>query len=247
MKKILQISLVVTLALLLLSACQGVENVGTPEMGVLVTDQHIVADEYDFNFEGDDVELTSSIILPLATPTAVDIAGDILVDDILADEDSIEALEAFEASVPVISMPAGCNASFNTDFELKVFRQINKERVNHNLPKLKRNTKLYTAARKHSIDMACNNYFSHNSPDGRTPFDRIRAAGYIYRIAAENLYAGSGSYNDPGKAVTAWMNSAAHRKNILTKGLVHIGISYVYNPDSTYGGYFTATFGAPLR
>ena len=35
-----------------------------------------------------------------------------------------------------------------------------------------------SAARAHSVDMHEKHYFDHNSPDGRTPWDRIKAAGY---------------------------------------------------------------------
>ncbi len=229
MKKIFRISLVVSLVVLLLSACQGVENGGAPTAGVSETDRQAVSDGYDFVFEGEEVDLSDGRILPVVTPSPVGM------------------VEATNTAVPEIPAPAGCNASFDTSYEDTVLRLINEERADRDLQKLTQNSLLYTAARTHSLDMACSNYFSHNSLTGLTPFDRIKSSGYTYRIAAENLYAGSGAYNSPEQAVKAWMNSPAHRKNILTTDLQHIAISYVFNPSSTYGGYVTVTFGTPLK
>ncbi len=234
MKRIFQTSLIMIFVVTLLSACQGVENVETPSMGVPVTGRQAVADGYDFVFEDEEASLKSYPAPPIFTPSVLERMGD-------------TAPAVVVEELPKIPAPPGCNASFNKSYETKILRLINKERARHKLGKLTVNAKLYKAARLHSLDMACNDYFSHNSPDGITPFDRIKAAGYNYRIAAENLYAGGGSYNTPAKAMQAWMNSAGHRANILTKDLKHIGISYVKGPDSTYGGYYTVTFGAPLK
>ncbi len=245
MKKVFQISLVVALFALLLSACQGVGTVETPTVAVdvmeapivsvPVTGQQAVANDLDYVFGNEDNRLSGSGDLPMSVPTAVQAQQE---------QESVEGVSAVDA---LIKAPAGCNATYDTTYEAKIFQLINKERAKQNLNKLDQDMKLYAAAREHSIDMACNNYFSHNSPNGRTPFDRILAAGYKYRIAAENLYAGNGTYNDPEKAVQAWMNSPAHRKNILTPGLIHIGVSYVFNNSSTYGGYLSVTFGTPYK
>ncbi len=234
MKRTFQALLVVIFALPLLSACQGVVNVEASSLDAPLTGKQIVADGYDFAFEGEESFQRNYPAPPLVTPT--------VVEEIAVTGPSLEV-----EALPKIPAPPGCNATFNRTYESKILRLINKERAKHKLGKLSVNAKLYTAARKHSLDMACNNYFSHDSPDGTTPFDRIRDAGYNYRIAAENLYAGNGSYNNPAKAVEAWMNSEGHRKNILTAELKHIGISYVYTSSSTYGGYYTVTFGAPLK
>jgi uncharacterized protein YkwD len=80
--------------------------------------------------------------------------------------------------------------------------------------------RITAAAQAHSDDMAANGYFSHDSQDGRSFADRIRAAGYP-SPGAENIAQGQRS----AQAVhQAWMNSAGHRANILNCGLTAIGV-----------------------
>ena len=49
---------------------------------------------------------------------------------------------------------------------------------------------LAASAEAHSADMANANYFSHYTQSGASPFQRMRAAGYSYRAAGENIAAG---------------------------------------------------------
>jgi uncharacterized protein YkwD len=44
---------------------------------------------------------------------------------------------------------------------------------------------LTMAARKHSADMLACEYFSHYSPDGKSPFDRLRAKKIAFLLAEE--------------------------------------------------------------
>lgn len=46
---------------------------------------------------------------------------------------------------------------------------------------------LTAAAQAHADDMAANNYYSHTSLDGRSPWDRMRDAGVSFGYAAENI------------------------------------------------------------
>jgi uncharacterized protein YkwD len=73
-------------------------------------------------------------------------------------------------------------------------------------------SRLGAAARGHSADMVARGFFSHTSPDGGTPSDRARAAGYPGG-AGENI-AASGR----GTAISvfaAWRGSPGHNANIL--------------------------------
>ena len=96
--------------------------------------------------------------------------------------------------------------------ELEVLKLINKERENRGVHALSWNDQLFEAALLHSEDMAENNYFSHDSQDGRSFIDRITSAGYSYSTVAENIAAG---YSDAQAVVNAWMNSEGHRENML--------------------------------
>ncbi|NPV75550.1 MAG: hypothetical protein HPY59_04165 [Anaerolineae bacterium] len=143
--------------------------------------------------------------------------------------------------IPPTSPPAACAATGNTAYEQTLLTLINQERANQGLSALNWQSQLATAARLHSTDMACNNFFSHTGSSGSTFDQRIRAQGYSFSYAAENLAAGGG----PQDAFNSWMNSPGHRANMLSPNLQEIGIGYMYNGGTTYGGYFTANFGAP--
>lgn len=80
----------------------------------------------------------------------------------------------------------------------------NVERVNMGLAPLYGVSELITASLLHAQDMQANNYFSHSSQDGRSPFDRMAAADYAFQTAAENIARGQAT---PAAVVLAWMNS----------------------------------------
>ncbi len=141
---------------------------------------------------------------------------------------------------PVESKPAAAPAQAGTE-AAEVIRLTNVERTANNCPALKSSATLTRSAQAHSDDMAARNYFSHTSLDGRSPFDRMKAAGYSYRMAAENIAAGQPT---PQAVVTAWMNSAGHRANILNCGLTEIGVGIA--KGGTYRVYWTQNFGTPM-
>jgi len=73
-------------------------------------------------------------------------------------------------------------------------------------------------ARAHSRDMYNLNYFSHNDPNGTTPFDRMTHAGYDYLIAGENMAAGVGATAtelEDLMMVDAGTPGRPHRVNLL--------------------------------
>ncbi|MCS6862922.1 MAG: CAP domain-containing protein, partial [Abditibacteriales bacterium] len=66
-------------------------------------------------------------------------------------------------------------------------------------------------------------YFSHDSPKGSTPFDRIKATGLTYVTAGENIaYAPT-----IAQAHEGLMKSKGHRENILRSSFTEIGIGIV--------------------
>ena len=85
--------------------------------------------------------------------------------------------------------------------------------------------------------MADNNYFSHTSLSGKSPFDRMRDGMIGFIIAAENISWGEGYY-DAIESHHGLMNSLGHRKNILNPELKELGIGASYND----GLYITQNF-----
>jgi len=100
--------------------------------------------------------------------------------------------------------------------------------------------KLREAARCHSLDMATKGYFSHDSADGKSPWDRIKKAGYTGSSRAENIAAGQST---PEKIVQSWMKSDGHCENIMSGDSNEIGVGYAFKDGSPFGHYGTQTFG----
>lgn len=95
-----------------------------------------------------------------------------------------------------------------------------------------------TAARKHSEDMANNNYFQHNSLDGSKFSARLTAEGISWSGAGENICAGAG---DAINMVIGWIGSSGHRKGMLTD-FKYIGVGAAYSSSADYGIYCTQDF-----
>jgi len=144
-----------------------------------------------------------------------------------------------------LNIPEGCEVSTNLAYEKTLFKLINEEREKRSLPLLAWSDELSSAARKHSIDMACNDYFSHTNLDGQTFDERIGAEGYPYYAVGENIYAGDDVFNSPLRAFNGWFYSTRHFRVMTHTALTEVGIGYVYCPSSQHGGYFTADFATP--
>jgi uncharacterized protein YkwD len=101
---------------------------------------------------------------------------------------------------------------------------------------------LAASANAHSADMATSDYFSHYSPSGKSPFERMREAGYRYRAAGENIAAGR-SLADPAAVVDAWLKSPGHCKVIMNGKYKELGVGRVEGAGKWHV-YWTQNFGA---
>jgi hypothetical protein len=124
--------------------------------------------------------------------------------------------------------------------EKEVVDLVNQERSLQGLHALNQDSRLDSAARGHSVDMAQNNYFDHYSRDGRSPWDRIADAGYSCGRCGENIAVG---YSTPEAVMSGWMSSSGHRANILNSTYCDIGVGYAYGSASSYKHYWTQDFG----
>jgi hypothetical protein len=126
-------------------------------------------------------------------------------------------------------------------FEQEFLRLINEYRRANGLVQLESSASLNTASYWHSLDMGHNNYFSHTSLDGSSPFDRMDDAGYTYQtVRAENIAAGQVSAQ---RVFDVWKASSGHNANMLNPDLRVIGIGRVEVPGSRHGVYWTTKFG----
>lgn len=135
------------------------------------------------------------------------------------------------------------NLHFNTtdvstdpDAEKQMLVLVNKERSSRGLGLLRSNGPLQQVARAHCTDMFARGYFSHYTPDGLSPFDRMDQANIEYQAAGENLaYA-----PDVPIAHQGLMNSPGHRANILSKNFNQVGIGVIN--AGIYGRMFCQEF-----
>lgn len=141
--------------------------------------------------------------------------------------------------------------------EMQIHNGINQQRKNNGLSALRYDSSLAAIARKHSADMAKNNYFSHDNLQGLDPTDRGNQAGYsCYKdygsyyttgiaenIMQNNLYDSVTYYNGIPRyawnsqteiaesTVSGWMSSPGHRQNILTSTYDREGIGVAIASD----------------
>lgn len=150
--------------------------------------------------------------------------------------------------------------------EKEIHDLINIERVNYGLDSLYWDSEISDVSRKHSQDMAVNNYFEHVNLLGEDPTDRARREGYsCYKdygsyyteglaenIFQNNLYDSVTTINlipfhdwntqsEIAKStVQGWMNSQGHRENILNGDYTKEGIGISVNDDDEV--YITENF-----
>jgi len=104
--------------------------------------------------------------------------------------------------------------------EAQMLELVNQERTSRGLEPLEADPELTEVARRHSADMFARGYFSHNTPEGKDPFDRMKESGVRFRTAGENLAIAPTLQ----MAHTGLMNSPGHRANILKPGFGRLGI-----------------------
>jgi uncharacterized protein YkwD len=126
--------------------------------------------------------------------------------------------------------------------EGQVIALINAERVAQGLAAYSVDSRLRAAARVHATDMACNHFTSHTGSDGSSVRDRVERQGYSWSWIGENYYVGGSGAQT---AFDWWMNSTAHRNNLLSPNYTQFGVGYVYDADSDFGGYFVVVFAKP--
>jgi uncharacterized protein YkwD len=79
-------------------------------------------------------------------------------------------------------------------------------------------------------------YFSHYTPGGVSPFDRMADAGVTYVYAGENLALAPST----DLAMQGLMNSPGHRANILNPNFNKIGIGVI--DGGIYGKMYSQEF-----
>lgn len=144
------------------------------------------------------------------------------------------------ALITLAPAPSAYSSAINST---NVFNLTNSSRTSNNLPALTQNKLLAEAAAAKAQALVVCQCFSHNIGD-KTPWSFIKAAGYNYISAGENLAV---DFTDAENVEDAWMNSPGHRANILNKNYEEIGIGiakgFYQGHDTTF---IVQMFGTPL-
>jgi cysteine-rich secretory family protein len=128
---------------------------------------------------------------------------------------------------------------------IQVIEQTNQERAKLGLKPLVINQQLSAAALAKAQDMLNDQYWAHTSPEGRQPWDFMKAANYSYRVAGENL---ARDFHGTTEMISAWMASPMHKANIVNEKYEQLGIAVV---DGRLEGFDTVLvvqmFGSPAQ
>lgn len=102
------------------------------------------------------------------------------------------------------------------------------------------NDALFSAAARHSLDMAAHDYFDHVDRRGWKPGQRVAAEGYRWSAVAENIAGGDGSVSS---VMRGWRRSPEHCEAMLDRSFADVGVACVERPGSHWGTYWTMELG----
>lgn len=120
-------------------------------------------------------------------------------------------------------------------YGLRITELVNEHRAAAGLAPVTYSAKISKAAQVRAVEIEQS--FSHTRPDGRYFSTVFAEHGISYRYSGENIAWGQKS---PEEVVSAWMNSAGHRANILNAKFTELGVGYRQNAKGV--NYFTQLF-----
>jgi len=137
------------------------------------------------------------------------------------------ALAACSTGAPVVSTSQAQGTVVpSSGAEVVSFQAaFNAARAANGASALSSDRRLTRAAAAYAQDMVSKGYFSHTGADGSTFVQRAEAVGYTC-VRAENLANGQTTVS---RVIESWMNSPAHRSNMLKTGVTEYGLGRVGN------------------
>ena len=106
-----------------------------------------------------------------------------------------------------------------------IMAATNAVRNENKLVPLATNEQLNTAACLKLDDMVKDGYWAHDNPNGTTPWEFFKQAGYNYKAAGENL--AYGQMTTP-EVMEDWMNSPKHKENLVSDKWLEQGVCVKY-------------------
>ncbi len=169
---------------------------------------------------------------------------------------SVASLGACVAPAQAASSCAGADDIPTADRARQAMRAticlVNAARRSKGLRPVRSARGLRLAAEEHSRDMVGGVYFQHDSLDGRSLAERVRAAGYDrgfdLMAVGEAIGVGVQAMATPRAMVDAWLTSPDHRHILLNRRFREVGIGIQAAVDGLVpGAAYTADFGLRRR
>ena len=130
----------------------------------------------------------------------------------------------------------------SSDFGSDVLTLVNSHRNAAGLNSLKYSSAMQKAADTRAKE--CASSFSHTRPDGSKAYTALTERGVSFTAFGENLFAASGMDSVSAEfTVEQWMESSAHRQNIMQEMFTHMCIGIASHGDEIY---VVQLFGAGL-
>lgn len=126
--------------------------------------------------------------------------------------------------VMATGVPCAATAAADAEPATRLLAAVNAARAGARLGAVTREPRLAAAACAHALDLVRGGQLDHRGSDNSSLRDRLTRHGYAFSAAAENLAAGIA---DPEEAVTNWLESPGHRRNILMPDFRHAGAARV--------------------
>lgn len=141
-------------------------------------------------------------------------------------------------AVLVIAVPH----AFAGDDAAALIAAVNSVRSAHGLAPVTADEALMRAAQAKAEATAESGALAHNGPAGNLT-ERLKAAGYAFSEAAENLAGGAQSAEE---TVLGWEQSPPHARNLLVPSLKQAGAGHAPGkPGDLYGDYWCLILASP--
>jgi uncharacterized protein YkwD len=102
----------------------------------------------------------------------------------------------------------------------RLWSLVNSQRTVAGLPGLSLDPELNQSAASKCNDMVTRNYWSHDTPDGKSFHQQAVDSGVKFYRFGENL---AEAFDSADAVVSGWMKSAEHKANILDPGYTEVG------------------------
>ena len=101
---------------------------------------------------------------------------------------------------------------------------VNAERAKAGVGPVVLEVKRSAVAQAFAVDMTVNGYFSHTSPNGDGPAERLAKGGVTSTTWGENIALNPNG--SPADVMNQWMDSSGHRANILDADYGRLGVGH---------------------